>query len=122
MIARLRSKRGVTLAETLVASAVLAIALTAFLAGLSTGSLATGRSDRMSTAHEIARSQMEDTKAQPYLPPPATYPSFPAPAGYTVSSIASAIPGGDAGIELVAVQVSKDGVALFTLEGFKVDR
>jgi Tfp pilus assembly protein PilV len=122
MIARLRTERGATLAETLIALAVLAIALTAFLAGLSTGSLATGRADRLSTAHELARSQMEDTKARPFQAPPAVYPSVPAPAGYAVTSTAAAVPGGDASIELVSVAVSKDGAPLFTLEGFKVDR
>ncbi len=122
MKARLRSERGVSLVETLVSVAILASALVVFLGGLSTGSLATAQADRLSTAHELARSQMEATKAEAYSPPPHTYSPVAAPATYGVSAVASSISAGDANVELITVQVTKDGATVFTLEGFKVNR
>ena len=122
MRARWRSERGVALVEALVAVAILASALVVFLGGLSTGSLATAQSDRLSTAHELARSQLEATKAAAYNAPPYTYPSVAAPATYGVSAEASSISGTDADIELITVQVTKDGATVFTLEGYKVNR
>jgi prepilin-type N-terminal cleavage/methylation domain-containing protein len=122
MIARLRAEDGFTLVEALVSVAILAIALVVFLGGMSTGVLSSNQSDRLSTAHELARSQMEYTKESAYQAAPATYPAVPAPAGYTVSATASDIPDGDADIQLITVQVTKDGAVVYTLEGFKVNR
>ena len=102
--------------------AVLASALVVFLGGLSTGSMSTAESDRLSTAHEIARSQMELTKAAAYSAPPFSYPTVTPPSTYGVSAAASTISGGDASIERIAVTVTKDSVALFSLEGFKANR
>ena len=47
MIARLRSERGVTLVEALVAVGILGTALVVFLAGMSTGLLTTSQADRL---------------------------------------------------------------------------
>lgn len=122
MSKRLQSERGVSLVESLIAVAILGTALVVFLAGISTGSLATGQTDKLSTAHELARSQMEHTKDEPFAAAPYTYPSVTAPSGYSVTSTASAIGLGDASVQLIAVQVDRDGAPVFTLEGFKVDR
>jgi Tfp pilus assembly protein PilV len=122
MMSRLRGERGVALVEALVAVGVLGTALVVFLAGMSTGLLSTTHSDGLSTAHEVARSQMEYTKAAPYSPAPYTYPTVTPPAGYGVSAIASGIGGADAGIELITVRVTRDSAVVFALEGYKVDR
>jgi Tfp pilus assembly protein PilV len=122
MSARLRSEAGVALLEALVATAILGMTLVVFIAGLSTGLLSTGQSDRLSTAHELARSQMEYTKAAAYNAAPYSYPTVTPPATYAVAAAASAIGGADANIELITVQVSKDGNAAYTLEGYKVNR
>lgn len=122
MMRRLSSERGVTLIEALVAVGILGLTLVVFLAGLQAGLLSTSASDRLSTAHELARSQMEYTKNDTYQPAPATYATVTPPAGYTVTSTASTISGGDASIEMITVQVSKDGAAVFTLDGVKVNR
>lgn len=111
-----------TLVETLVAVAILVTALVVFMGGLSAGSLATTHGERMSTAHELARSQMETTKAEPYNAAPYGYPPVAAPAGYSVTADASAIAGGGPEIQLITVEVSRDGAVLYTLEGYKVDR
>lgn len=122
MSARLHSESGVALVEALIASALLGMTLVVFVAGLSTGLLSTGQSDRLSTAHELARSQMEYTKAATYNAAPYSYPTVTPPGTYGVTAAASAIGGADANIELITVQVSKDGNVVYTLEGYKVNR
>jgi len=122
MIRARPSERGVSLVETLVAVAILGTALVVFMSGLSTGLLATSRNDRLSAAHELARSQMELTKAEPFVAAPHTYPSAAAPAGYAVTSEATDADNGNPSIQLITVEVSKDGTLLYTLEGLKVDR
>ena len=122
MIARLRSERGVTLVESLVAVAILGSALVVFLGGMSTGLVSTAQSDRLSSAHELARSQLEFTKGDVYSASPHSYATVTTPPGYGVTAVASAISGGDASIELVTVQVTKDSVVVYSLEGYKVNR
>jgi type II secretory pathway pseudopilin PulG len=120
--ARLRSERGFALMETLIAVAILGMTLVVFIAGLSTGMLTTASADRLSTAHELARSQIEYTKNDAYSAPPHTYATVVPPSGYGVTSVASAISGADANVELVTVEVTKDGAVVFALEDFKVNR
>jgi Tfp pilus assembly protein PilV len=122
MSARLHSERGVALMEVLIAVAILSMTLVVFLGGLSTGLLATAESDRLSTAHELARSQLEYTKSSPFSTAPYSYPTVTAPSTYGVTSTASAISGGDANVQLITVQVSKDGAPVFSLEDYKVNR
>ena len=122
MIARLQSEQGFTLVEALVSVAILTMALMMFLLGLSTGVLSSAQSDRLSSAHELARSQMEYTKELPYQAAPVTYATVTPPAGYTVAANASNVAGGDTKIQLVTVAVTKDGLVVYSLEGFKVNR
>jgi type II secretory pathway pseudopilin PulG len=122
MRARLHSERGFALTEALIAVAILGMTLVVFIAGLSTGLLTTGAADRLSTAHQLARSQIEYTKNDVYSAAPHTYPTVVPPGGYGVTSLATGISGGDANVELISVQVSKDGNVVYTLEGYKVNR
>jgi Tfp pilus assembly protein PilV len=122
MSARLRSERGVALAETLIAVAILGLTLVVLISGLSTGLLATGNADRLSAAHELARAQIEFTKAGAYNAAPYTYPTVTPPTGYSVTSSATSISGGDANVELVTVQVSKNGAVVYSLDDYKVNR
>jgi type II secretory pathway pseudopilin PulG len=117
-----QSERGATLVETLIAVAVAGIAIVVFVAGLSTGALSTSKVDRLATAHELARSQMEHTKHEPFVAAPNTYPSISAPSGFSVSSEATSLPLGDASVQLITVEVSDDTGVVYTLEGYKVDR
>jgi type II secretory pathway pseudopilin PulG len=116
------SERGVGLVETLIGVAILGLTLTVLLAAVSTGSLAVSRADERAVAENLARSQLEYTKSQSYLPLPATYATVTPPAGYAVTVDATAVPGTDAAIEKVTVNVSRDGRSLLTVEDFKVDR
>ena len=122
MIARLHAEEGFTLVEALVSVAILTMALMMFLLGLSTGVLSSAQSDRLSSAHELARSQMEYTKELPYQAAPAIYATVTPTAGYSVTANASSIALGDAEIQLITVAVAKDGVTVYSLEGYKVDR
>ena len=122
MSARIHSERGFALMEALIAVAILGMTLVVFIAGLSTGLLATGSADRLSAAHELARSQLEYTKNDTYSAAPHTYATVTPAATYGVTSVASTLGGGDANVELITVTVSKDGNAVYTLEGYKVNR
>jgi Tfp pilus assembly protein PilV len=122
MSARLHSERGFALMEALIAVAILGMTLVVFIAGLSTGLLTTGAADRLSTAHQLARSQIEYTKNDVYSAAPFRYPTVTPPNGYAVTSAASTISGGDANVELITVQISKDGNVVYALEGYKVNR
>ena len=119
----LRSERGFTLVEALVAIAIVSIAFTALLAALSTGALATNKADRRITAQTLARSQLEYTKAQEYKVAPATYDTFtPIPQGYTVVAEASSIDGYDEDVQKITVTVSYQGEVVQVLEDLKVNR
>jgi type II secretory pathway pseudopilin PulG len=119
------SERGVGLVETLIAVAILSLTLTVLLAAVSTGSLAVSRADERAVAENLARSQLEYTKSQTYIPlPGAVYAIVTPPAGYTVAVAAAAIPtpSTDAAIEKITVTVSRNGQSLLSVEDFKVNR
>lgn len=122
MMQDIGSERGVTLVETLIAVAVLGIAIVVFVAGLSTGTLSTTKIDRLSTAHALARSQMEHTKNEAYTAAPHVYPSVTTPTGFSVSSEATSIALGDAAVQRITVEVSDATGVVYTLEGYKVNR
>jgi type II secretory pathway pseudopilin PulG len=114
---------GVGLVETLIAVGILGLALTALLSAVSTGSLASSRPQERVTAENMARSQLEYVKSQPYATPPATYATVtPSAGGYAVSAVAEAIPNADSAIEKVTVTVTRNGKTLFVTEDYKVDR
>jgi hypothetical protein len=113
----------VGLAEALVAVAITAIAITGLLSALSTGSLAVRRIDRRVTAENVARAQLEYTKAQPYIIAPASYAIIsPLPDGYSVTAAGSALAGRDDDIQKVTVTVIHNGETAVVLEDYKVNR
>ena len=116
-------QRGIGLVESLIAVAIVGIALTALVATLSTGSIAGQRTDRRVTAENLARAQLEYTKGQSYRVAPAVYDSItPLPAGYSITAEASSISGRDADIQEITVTVSYDGDTVLLMEDFKMDR
>jgi type II secretory pathway pseudopilin PulG len=116
------SERGVGLVETLVAVAILGMTLTVLLSAVSTGSLAVSRADERAVAENLARSQLEYTKSQAYVAPPAVYATVTPPVGYSLTVDATSIPDTDDAIEKITVSVSRDGRTLLSLEDYKVDR
>jgi Tfp pilus assembly protein PilV len=113
---------GVGLVETLIAVAILGVTLVALLAAISAGSRGVAITEERVTAENLARSQMEYAKSEPYLTAPASYATVTPPAGYTVSAQATSIPGGDKSIQKITVTIARDGVKLLTVEDYKVDR
>jgi len=118
-----RGEQGIGLVETLIAVAILGLALTALLSAVSTGSMAVSRTEERVTAENLARSQLEYTKSQPYQPLPASYATVtPSPDDYTVAVTADVVPGGDSGIEKLTVTVTRNGKELLVVDDYKVDR
>ena len=117
------SEAGVGLVESLIAVAIVGIAITALVATLSTGSIAVRKTDERVTAENLAQAQLEYTKAQAYRPAPASYDTIaPLPTGYSISAEASSISDHDADIQKVTVTVSYNGETMLVMENFKVDR
>ena len=114
---------GIGLVEALIAVGILGLALTALLSALSTGSMAVSRTDERVAAENLARSQLEYTKSQPYQPLPATYLTVtPSPNDYGVAVAAEPVPGGDSGVEKITVTVTRGSKQLLVVEDYKVDR
>ena len=113
---------GVGLVETLVAVAILGATLVMLLAAISTGSIGVTTTEERTTAQNLARSQLEYAKSEPFLTAPASYATVTPPAGYTVSAEATSIPEGDGSVQKITVTVTRDSVTLLTVEGYKVDR
>jgi type II secretory pathway pseudopilin PulG len=121
--ALLRGEAGIGLVEALIAVAILSLTLTVLLSALSAGSLAVGTTEERVTAENLARSQLEYTKSQPYLPLPASYPTVtPSAGGYGVTVEATSIPDTDSSIEKITVTITRDGDTLLVVEDYKVDR
>ena len=119
----LSSENGASLAETLISVAIVAIAITTFLAAFSTGSLAVRKADKRVTAETLARSQMEYTKSQAYVAAPASYDIIsPLPESYSITADATSISGRDANIQRINVTIRHGEEVLLTLEDFKLNR
>jgi Tfp pilus assembly protein PilV len=116
------NQEGVGLVEVLVAVAIVGMTVVALLAALSTGSIGVATTDEQVTAANLARSQLEYTRSQPYLQAPAAYATVTPPAGYALSAEAAYIPNADTSIQKITVAVTRNGETLVTVEDFKVDR
>ena len=118
----LRSQKGVSIVETLIAVAILGTAVLAFIISLSVGSVATNQLDKQTIAQQLAQTQMEYVKNYPYNPIATTYPVLTPPATYSVTVGVTGASGGDTNIQNITVTVSKDGVNVLTVNDYKVNR
>jgi len=119
----LGDERGFSLAESLVAVAILAVALVVFLTALSTGVRGVATVNERVIAENVARSQLEYTKSQEYLKVvPASYDTVTPPAGFTVSAEASPIPDLSDDIQKITITVYHNGEVLLVVEDYKVNR
>lgn len=110
-------ERGDSLVEILVAVAIIAIVLTAFLSALSTGSLGVSVVHERVTAENIARSQLEYVKktgfTDHYTPTAISH------AGYSATISATTI---ITDLQLITVTVSHNGKSVFTIGDYKANR
>lgn len=117
-----QDQRGLGLVESLVAVAILGIAVVAFIVALSAGMLAVREQGREVVAQRLARSQLEHIKSYPYNPEATTYPLVAYPPGYTVAVVVSSVPDADVDIQKIAVTVSDEEGTLLVVEDYKVNR
>lgn len=80
----MKRKRGVSLIETMIAIALLAIIVVSILSAFSAITIAAARHRQSTTLDLLTRSDAEYIKSQTYSPSPAAYPNLAA-AGYTFS-------------------------------------
>jgi len=115
----LSDEEGVGLVESLLAVAIVGVALVAFLAAMSTGSMAVATADQRVTAESLARTQMENALGQTYAP---SYSAVAEPAGYTITITVSGVGGRDQDeIQKITVEVDYDGNTV-TVVAYKVNR
>jgi len=115
-------EEGLTIVESLIAVAIVGVALVAFAVALSTGSLAVWESDQEVTVQSLARTQMEYIKGYPYDPDATTYPTVNATDNYSISVAVTSVPDTDTNIQKVTANISRDGQVLLTVEDYKVNR
>lgn len=142
----MKSEKGFSLMEVMLAIALLGIIAVAILSGLFTAYRAFFIADERATAESIARTQMEYIKAQVYSPSAtqATYLKIDdghIPAGYTICSlnrnnqvvedVVYGVPwnsqsgqplSADAGLQRVKLVIEHLDKQVLTLEDFKVSR
>ena len=129
-------QRGLGLGESLVAVAILGVAVVSFVVALSTGSIAVGECNQEVVAQSLARTQLEYTKSYPYNSEATTYPyvytydetynpsPINLPEGYGISVAVGSIlePATDANIQKITVTISRGGEDILTIEDYKVNR
>ena len=115
-------EEGLTIVESLIAVAIVGVALVAFAVALSTGSLAVWESDQEVTVQSLARTQMEYIKGYAYDPDATTYPTVNATDNYSISVAVTSVPDTDTNIQKVTANISRDGQVLLTVEDYKVNR
>ncbi len=114
-------EEGLSLVETLVSTAILAVVIVMLASAFSTGTMAVRKGDTRITAENLARNQLEHTKTLPYLPAPSSYASIaPLPAGYSLLSQASAVSGRDSNLQKVTVTVYREGKPILTMENLRL--
>ena len=123
----IRSEKGITLLETVIALAILGAVSVSFLTGRTTASKSAFITDEHSTAESIARTQMEWAKQTAYSYNATSYAAAPMPAGkdyvdYAAVITVEALNTPDDGIQKITVSVKRSGNDVFNLKGYKVDR
>lgn len=126
---------GLTLIETLTATAIIGMVAIGLFGGLSVAARSDFIITRLSTAEALARSQIEQIKNSSYIdysdPGHGDYELITVPADYTIEVNCSPIspstgqplsPNQDDGVQLITVVVNHNGEQVTTLKGYKVSR
>jgi prepilin-type N-terminal cleavage/methylation domain-containing protein len=115
----IREERGMTLIEIVVAVALFSLVVSALLLSLSTGVLGTHSVDQRTIATNLARSQLEYIKSQPYVEPISYGLVSPIPSGYTVKVEGTVVNSGL--LQHITVTVSYDDKSV-VVSGYKLNR
>ena len=116
-------QRGVTLVESLVASAIVALVLLSLVEALSMGSIGMHTASERVTAEILARSQLEYVKQQSYVSAPTSYDTVELPTGgYSIAAEAASVPGADSNIQKITVRIYHHEEEILVREGYKVNR
>jgi Tfp pilus assembly protein PilV len=125
---RLRQQSGFSLVEELVSLAVVSLGLVVLLGMISTGTKGVTTTVDRVTAEGLARSQLEQIKADAYA---SAYTTLTPPAGYAVNvavdywdTVGSVFLASDtgSGLQRITVSVTHNGSPVLSLEDYKVDR
>jgi len=114
-----QDQRGLGLVESLIAVAILGIAVVAFIMALSAGTVAVREGNHQVVAQSLARTQLEFIKGSPY---DTTYSEVDTPEGYDISVEVDSIPDTDTDIQRIGVTVSLGDEDILTVEDYKVNR
>jgi type II secretory pathway pseudopilin PulG len=113
----MKSEKGITLLETILALAIMGIISASFLGGVATTSTARVTADECASGKILAESLMEGIKKEPYTASyNVTVPSdF---AGYTAN--VSVVENNN--IQDITIRIERRNREVFTLESYKVNR
>ena len=122
-------EKGFTLLESLMALAILGVAIVAIVAALVTGSRATLMHSEQATAESLARSQLEyviGVTGYQFAPvdgsnPYGLNPSLDLTGGWVLLTNVTAVGSTDDGLQRVAVNVSRNGKQILTIATYKAD-
>lgn len=130
---RLREQKGLSLIEVLIGLSILGVVIIALLAGLITAVLGVGQVDQRTMALNLARSQIEYVKSEPYEDPANTIeelralytiisdiPDSDIPEGYSITGIVSKIEAGV--LQQIAVTVTYGDGKSVQLDGYRTNR
>ena len=120
-------EEGFTLAETLVAVAIMGTISVTFLTGVSTASKGVSIAEEQARAESLAQSQMDWIKNCDYVYDAAEYAAgiIPVDKGYTNYSVkitAEPLHNPDSGIQKITITITHSGKSILKLSDFKVDR
>ncbi len=118
-IKKMKSEKGISLLETIVAVAILGIISVAFLSALATTSTARATNEERTSAKILAEAIIENIKTEDFSPSyePAIPAEFP---GYTANVTTVIERNGN--IQKITVIISHQERQVLTLESYKVDR
>jgi len=119
-------KRGIALIEVLISLLLIGIISTAFFSALGTASRSVILNDEQQTSKNLAEMQLEYLVSLPYsdsylpAPIPEDQVSYSVQTGDGGRIYAQSITGRDSHIQKLSVTILRNGKALFTVSGFKV--
>ena len=125
-VGKMRSEKGFSLIESIVALAILGIVGVSFLGSLGTSAKATMVDEDRTTAECLARSQIEYIRSLDYDDYATEYPVDPTldiPSGWAVPNpTAEALHGTEDGIQKITITIQRDGETIFSVFIYKVNR